>query len=310
MKKISLNGDGMSFSVKVKNELVSETGSAEPRHCSLAEMSAILTSCGRLDYGAVSMSTENRMLARRLYMLVLRAFVHAPSVSAAIAIPRPLGGRYVFTCSVSGDRSFVHAAAGELLDEYLLSRECCKRAYIRGAFLSGGSLSDPAKHYHLEFVNQDKGIITFLQDTVSHFDIDMRITLRKQSYVLYVKDGERIAWLLNIIGAHKSLMELENVRILKEVRNNINRKVNFETANLSKTVSAAVSQVADIKYILESGEFGLLSQSLADVARLRLDFPSASLQEIGEMLSPVVSKSAVNHRLRKINAIAEKLRGD
>ena len=301
----------MSFSARVKNDLMSETGANESRHCGLAETAALLACSGRLDYGEVSISTENRMLAKRFYNLAIRAFKRTPKVSAAVAIVSGQArGRRVFACSISGDKPFVRAAANELTDGSLTARECCKRAYIRGAFLATGSLSDPLKHYHLEFVNQDKGDITYLRGMVSHFDIDMRITLRKSAYVLYVKDGERIAWLLNIIGAHKSLMELENVRILKEIRNNINRKVNFETANLSKTVSAAVSQAADIKYILESGEFGLLSNNLTDVAKLRLAYPSASLQEIGEMLSPVISKSAVNHRLRKISAIAEKLRGE
>ena len=216
----------------------------------------------------------------------------------------------VCTCSMLGASQFARAAISDLMDEALLSRECCKRAYIRGVFIVSGSVSDPAKHYHLEFVSQDKAAILQLQATAAHFDIHMGITLRKGAYILYVKDGERIAWLLNIMGAHKSLMEFENVRILKEVRNNINRKVNFETANLSKTVDAAVSQEADIQYILGSGESGLLSRSLTDVARLRLDYPTASLKEIGEMLSPPASKSAVNHRLRKISAIAEKLRGE
>ena len=301
----------MSFSAKVKNDLMSETGTNEPRHCGLAETAALLACSGRLDCGEVSISTENRRLARRFYSLAIRAFACAPKVSAAVAIVSGQArGRRVFTCSISGDKPFVRAAANELMDGPLTARECCKRAYIRGAFLAVGSLSDPSKHYHLEFVSQDRGDITYLRDMVAHFDIDMRITLRKSAYVLYVKDGERIAWLLNIIGAHKSLMELENVRILKEIRNNINRRVNFETANLSKTVSAAVTQAADIKYILESGESGLLSNNLTDVAKLRLAYPSASFQEIGEMLSPVISKSAVNHRLRKISAIAEKLRGE
>ena len=301
----------MSFSASVKNELMSVSAATDQRHCNLAETAAILANSGRLDYGGISISTENRGLAKRFYGLCVQAFGHSLCVSALASMPRPsAGGRRVFTCSVSSEKQLVSSVASQLQDESLLVRECCKRAYIRGAFLAVGSLNDPSKHYHLEFVSQDRGDISFLRDTISHFDIDMRITLRKSAYVLYVKDGERIAWLLNIIGAHKSLMDLENIRIFKEIRNNINRKVNFETANLSKTVNAAVCQMNDIKYIFENGELGILSQSLIDVARLRLEYQSASLQEIGEMLSPVISKSAVNHRLRKISAIAEKLRGE
>ena len=301
----------MSFSSKVRNELASGAVGGIPRHCLLAEIAAFLASSGQLDYSGVSISTENRLLAKRFESLANEAFGQATSVS--VHCQRLAGGkssRRVYSCSMFGSKPFIQSIASELLDESLLARECCKRAYIRGAFLSDGSTNDPTKHYHLEFVSTDKAAITLLRETISHFDIDMRVTLRKSAHVLYVKDGERIAWLLNIIGAHKSLMEMENVRIVKEIRNNINRKVNFETANLSKTVNAAVSQEADINYIVENGETLLLSQNLADVAKLRLAYPSASLKEIGEMLSPVISKSAVNHRLRKISAIADKLRGE
>ena len=301
----------MSFSAKVKTELISGVGETGiPRHCRLAEIAALLTSSGRLDYSGILLSTEHRIIAKRFYALALEAFAHAPGVSVAVPMPRSGGGRRAFMCSIIGNEPYVRAAINELMGETLLSRECCKRAYIRGAFIVSGSLSDPEKHYHLEFVNQDKAEILLLRETAAHFDINMGATLRKSVHVLYVKDGERIAWLLNIMGAHKSLMEFENIRILKEVRNNVNRKVNFETANLSKTVSAAVAQEADIKYILENGESGLFSRSLTDVARLRIEYPTASLKEIGEMLSPTISKSAVNHRLRKISAIAKKLRGE
>ena len=299
----------MSFSAKVKTELTSQIGeTSTPRHCRLAEIAALLSGSGWLETGGISFSSESRVIAKHVYTLMLEAFARAPSVSAVV--PMQSAGKRVFTCSMFGAEPTVRAAINELQGESLLSRECCKRAYIRGAFLVSGSLSDPAKHYHLEFVNYDKAAILLLRETIAHFAINMGITLRKGAHVLYVKDGERIALLLSIMGAHKLLMEFENVRIVKEVRNNINRKVNFETANLSKTVNAAVSQEADIKYILENGESGLFSRSLTDVAKLRLQYPSASLKEIGEMLSPPISKSAVNHRLRKISAIAEKLRGE
>ena len=300
----------MSFSAKVKAELISAQGEVGVlRHCLLAEIAALLTSSGHLETNGISLSTENSVIAKYFYALTLEIFARAPDVS--IMTPMQVsGGRRVFMCSIFGNEPSIRAATNELLDEYLLSRECCKRAYIRGAFIVSGSLSDPEKYYHLEFVNQDKAAISLLRETIAHFAINMGVTLRKGAHVLYVKDGESIALLLSIMGAHKSLMEFENVRIVKDVRNNINRKVNFETANLSKTVNAAVSQEADIKYILENGESGLFSRSLTDVAKLRMQYPTASLKEIGEMLSPQISKSAVNHRLRKISAIAEKLRGE
>ncbi|MCL2617432.1 MAG: DNA-binding protein WhiA [Defluviitaleaceae bacterium] len=284
-----------------------------PRHCVLAEMAALMLGAGRPDCGGISLSGHNIRLVRRFAELAAAAFGRQPAVSvvpAAAHRDEPRAGRRQLTCSVQGTGREMRIAASELADEALLVRECCKRAYIRGAFLAGGSLSDPAKHYHLEFTCHDSGSLKLLRSAAEYLGADVRVTLRKSAEVLYVKDGEAIAHLLNIMGAHKAMMELENVRILKDVRNNVNRKVNFETANLSKTVDAAVSQVADIHYILDSGEFGRLSQNLADAARLRLEYPSASLREIGERLLPAVSKSAVNHRLRKISCIAEKLRGE
>ena len=132
--------------------------------------------------------------------------------------------------------------------------------------------------------------------------------MRKKHYVVYVKEGSQIVELLGLTGAHVSLMQLENVRIVKEMRNSVNRKVNCETANLNKTVSAAVRQVEDIKYIQRTVGFQELNEGLAEMAVLRLEHPEASLKELGDLLTPPVGKSGVNHRLRKLSLIAEKLR--
>ena len=290
----------MSFSAKIKYELAS--GIDAPRHCDLAEVAAFLSNLGQSGTG-VMLSTDNCLLAGRFCRLARGAFGVAPEISYLTAIPGRLSKRRMFCCTLS-------AATGDLHSDSLLARECCKRAYIRGAFLTGGSTGNPSRPHHLEFVNHNKTAASLLQETIQHFDIDIRVTTRKSAFVLYIKDGERIAGLLNIMGAHKSLMELENARIIKEINNNVNRQNNFDTANIAKTVAAGVSQEIDIRYILERGMFDWLSKNLAEVARLRLDFPEASLKEIGDMLSPAISKSAVNHRLRKISVIAKELRGD
>ena len=141
------------------------------------------------------------------------------------------------------------------------------------------------------------------------YEIDAKIVMRKKHYVVYVKEGSQIVELLGLTGAHVSLMQLENVRIVKEMRNSVNRKVNYETANLNKTVSAAVRQVEDIRFIQRTTGLQDLSESLGEMARLRLEHPDASLKELGNMLVPPVGKSGVNHRLRKLSLIAEKLRG-
>jgi hypothetical protein len=192
----------------------------------------------------------------------------------------------------------------------IIQSTCCKRAYIRGAFLGGGSLSDPEKTYHLEFVNPNKAHSIALQELINSFGMDAKIVQRKRYYVVYLKEGSQIVDLLNIMEAHIALMDLENVRILKEMRNNVNRIVNCETANINKTVSASVKQLEDIHYIEESVGLEQLPGPLEEIASIRIQYPSASLKELGTYLDPPVGKSGVNHRLRKISAIAEKLRDE
>jgi DNA-binding protein WhiA len=192
----------------------------------------------------------------------------------------------------------------------LVKSTSCRRAYIRGAFISGGSVSDPEKNYHLEFINTDRTLSEGLSKVIQSFGLHPKIIERKAHYIVYLKEGESIVDLLNIMGAHQSLLNMENLRIVKDMRNNVNRIVNCETANLSKTVNAAVKQVNDIKTIAHLKGLGYLSSQLEEVAVIRLKYEQASLKEIGQMLSPPVSKSGVNHRLRKISEIAEHLRED
>ncbi|OOB77087.1 MAG: DNA-binding protein WhiA [Epulopiscium sp. Nuni2H_MBin003] len=182
------------------------------------------------------------------------------------------------------------------------------RAYVRGLFLGGGSLSDPKKAYHLEFVVSTKEIAEYTQDILARIEINTKVIIRRHKYVVYLKESSQIVDLLNIMGAHVALMEFENIRIVKEVRNNVNRKVNCELANLTKTVSAAVSQVDDIIYLDRSIGLDSLPRNLEEIARIRLLYKDATLNEIGQKLTPVVSKSAVCHRFKKISNIAEKLR--
>ena len=183
-----------------------------------------------------------------------------------------------------------------------------RRAYIRGAFIGGGSISNPEKTYHLEFVTHSEEYAVDLSKLINSYGLNSKVIQRKNSYIIYIKEGEQIVDLLNIIGAHSCLLELENIRIMKEMRNNVNRLVNCETANLSKTVNAAVRQVESIKLIQSQIGLQRLPKNLREIAELRLNYPDESLKELGEMLDPPVGKSGVNHRLRKIEKIAEELR--
>ena len=185
---------------------------------------------------------------------------------------------------------------------------CCRRAYIRGAFISVGSVNDPEKNYHMEFVLANASSAEQLKDLINSFGLDAKVVERKEHFVVYLKEGEQIVDLLNIMEAPLALMDLENVRIMKEMRNDINRKVNCETANLNKVVGAAVKQLEDIEYIEEKIGLSSLPEQLEEIARLRLEYPDKSLKELGSFLSTPVGKSGVNHRLRKISNIAEALR--
>ena len=183
------------------------------------------------------------------------------------------------------------------------------RAVLRDAFLETGSMSNPKKGYHLEFVCEDEKRAETLINTMRVFEITAKTVQRRRYTVVYIKESEDIVKLLNVMGAHNCLMNLENLRILKDMRNSINRRVNCETANISKTVGAANKQIDDIQYIEEHYGFDDLSENLREVAKMRLEYPDATLKELGERLVPPVGKSGVNHRLRKLSELADSIRG-
>jgi DNA-binding protein WhiA len=212
--------------------------------------------------------------------------------------------------NASGMETSAFADTDEERASSLLKSQCCKRSYIRGSFIACGVISDPIKTYHLEFTFQSghDGQARFLSKLIRSFGPHTKTVRRGTGVHVYLKDSGAIAEILNIIGAHKSLMRYENIRILKEMRNTVNRKVNCETANLNKTVGAAVGQLEAIQFISDSVGLSYLPKTLEEVARLRLKYESASLQEIGGMLPEPVGKSGVNHRLRKISEIAETLK--
>lgn len=312
----------MSFSLKVKNEVcrTSEISKDEVA----AQLSAIMKASGTLGFGfnrAVTFKvvTENPSIARWVFRVLKDHFdIHSKLLVKKsnslkknniymVLIPEDadVRGLLQFLGIIERDDYF-NINYG--LPKEIIKNEECKRAYIRGAFLGGGSISNPEKTYHLEFVTHDQDYANELSALINTYKLNSKVIQRKNSFVIYVKEGEQIVDLLNIIGAHNALLELENIRIMKEMRNNVNRIVNCETANLSKTVNAAVRQVESINLI--QSEIGLdrLPKNLKEVARLRLAYPDESLKELGAMLNPPVGKSGVNHRLRRIEKIADELR--
>ncbi|NLK97713.1 MAG: DNA-binding protein WhiA [Epulopiscium sp.] len=313
----------MSFSSQVKNELARQIDNS--RHCRIAEIAALINMCGEIliheeQKISIKFQTENAAVARKYFTLLKKTF----NINTEVLIRKNTQlkkNQTYFLFVTNTEQSLKLLKATGLITEQegrlvrrrgiyplIIQSTCCKRAYIRGAFLGAGSLSDPEKAYHLEFVNQDYVHSQELKKLINLFQMDSKIVERKKHYIVYLKEGSQIVDLLNIMGAHLALMDLENVRIIKEMRNNVNRIVNCETANLNKTVSAAVKHLEDIEYIEQHMGLGSLPQSLEEVARLRVQYAEASLKELGAMLNPPVGKSGVNHRLRKISMIADRLR--
>ncbi len=289
----------MSFSGKIKEEL-ERTGSAS-RHCQLAEMAAIYEFCGRRSEetdGKMVISSENELAVRKFFTLFRKTF----NMDKDYGGYDKRGAYYTFVIDRKDTADKVRSAI-KVTSEMM--RSCCKRAYIRGAFLAAGSVSDPEKSYHLEIVCPLEEQALFLAKQLAGFEIEAKITTRKKYNVLYVKDGTKIVETLNVMGAHVALMDFENMRILKEMRNSVNRKVNCETANIGKTVTAAQRQIDDIRRLMKSDKYKHLSPELREMAELRISHPEATLKELGEMSSPAIGKSGVNHRLRKLSQMAE-----
>ena len=312
----------MSFSGEVKEELGTQIGAA--RHCQIAEIAAFISMCGsvmidRNDRYSVKIHTENLIVARKCFTLLEKTFNIRTEISIRRNLSRQSTAYWLLVKNHEEALRLLQAAKlltqeGDVMEELSLVRNtvvkqyCCRRAFIRGAFLVSGSISDPEKSYHYEIVCSARGKAEQLQKIINSFEIDAKVILRKKSYVVYVKEGSQISNFLNIMEAHVALMKFENVRILKDMRNTVNRKVNCETANINKTVSAAVKQVEDIHYIRNTIGLEHLSEPLREMALTRLSYPEATLKELGDLLMPPVGKSGVNHRLRKLGEIADKLR--
>lgn len=182
------------------------------------------------------------------------------------------------------------------------------RLCIREAFIKSGSMNDPNKKYHLEITFKTKKKAEEMQQLLNNFNIHAKVIKREKEYMLYLKDGEEISQFLALIGANSSVIKFEEVRVIKETRNEINRIVNCETANLNKTINAAVKQIEDIKLIKRKHKFSALPESLQEIAELRIQNPDVSLVELGKLLKEPIGKSGVNHRFKKLSQIAEELK--
>ena len=315
----------MSFSSDVKEELKTQVSPA--RHCCIAEFAALFALAGqvkRFQNGNVYMKihTENLTVAQKSYILLRKTF-HA-KIETTVRSHNPQAGTGSFSVFVFRKNDVINILkAVKIIDEQkkqwgnflcvhhmVVQNTCCKRAFLRGVFMAAGSVTNPEKAYHLELAVLSEELAGQIREIISSFMIDAKIARRKKYYVVYIKESSQIVDFLNVTGAHIALMNFENVRIVKEVRNSVNRQVNCETANISKTVNAAARQIEDIKFIQCNMGFGKLRDGLSEMAELRLDYPESPLQELGSMLSKPIGKSGVNHRLRKLSDIAKQMRED
>lgn len=289
---------------------------------------AIIRFCGRIlrqeESVAVFMETENVVLAKTYVKLIKRAF----DLQVQLEIRRHGTGKYnqyfILLSERPEDMLYSEERPERQKLQQALQAICMwsaqadprgflktpgsMRAYIRGAFLCTGSMSDPGKSYHFEMVCEDEQTAQILKELMAGFFVHAKVILRKQRYIVYLKDSEEIIQILNVMEAHRSLMELENIRIIKDMRNSANRQSNCDSANINKMVRTAARQVDDIRYIEEHFGFEQLPPQLREMAQVRLENPDVSLQELGTYLDPPVGKSGVNHRLRKLKEIAESLR--
>ena len=313
----------MSFSSDVKSELAKQI--ASPRHCRLSELLALLLGCGAVSRSedgvyTVFLQADAEAQGRKFFTILKKAFNIEASVLDKVS-PMHSGGKVYVpvlqgkeevssilkSINIVGDDDNIRTV-DDGVSHRIVRQSCCKRAFLRDTFLCIGSVSDPSKSYHLEFVCTSQRFADDLKQMIESFDIEARIVMRKKYYVVYIKESTAIVDLLNVMEAPVSLMNMENERIVKEMRNSINRRVNCETANITKTVNAASRQTTDILYLRDHYGFENLPKGLEDMARVRLQYPDATLLELGRYLDPPVGKSGVNHRLRKLSELAERLR--
>ncbi|GLY09352.1 DNA-binding protein WhiA [Bacillus badius] len=310
----------MSFASETKKEL---TALEVKDCCARAELSALIRMNGSLSFSnrvlIVNIQTENAAIARRIYVLLKKNYEVEVELLVRKKMRLKKNNIYIVRLKerarevledlaiIDHSFSFVHNISPTLIE-----KKCCRRSYLRGAFLAGGSVNNPeTSSYHLEIFSLYKEHNEALCELMNSFDLNSKTLERKKGFITYLKEAEKITEFLNIVGAHNALLRFEDVRIVRDMRNSVNRLVNCETANLNKTIGAALRQVENIRFIESSVGLDVLPDKLREIAELRVAHQDVTLKELGEMVSgSAISKSGINHRLRKIDEIAEKIRAN
>ncbi|NLK01038.1 MAG: DNA-binding protein WhiA [Clostridia bacterium] len=311
----------MSYSQKAKNELARKMPGREC--CQRAEFRAFIEINSSIvsdskDNLQLRFTTKNASAARKVFKLNKLVFGDASRINIRKNRSSNINNLYIVRISVNTENK--KAEEREIPDLVDIGEEhnavlgnqglwdCCTRAYLRGAFLAGGSLVDPKKAYHLEIRSSRENISHGLLTHMGRFHLEPGISRRKQWYVVYLKEADRIADFLNAVGAHTTLLDFEDIRVYKGVRNRVNRLVNCETANMSKSINASLMQIDAIRTIRDTVGLEKLPEGLYEIAKLRLENADASLKELGEIHHPPMSKPSVNYRMRKLMSMANKIK--
>lgn len=305
----------MSFAEEVKNEVAHYK--SENTACRYAELASLLCMGGALMLGShgyigIEFSTSNNAVARKALTMWMQSFAVRPEVRVRQGLRLRKKNYYILRVPPT-------AASTKILEDLSLfprdkefsaidlKKKECQRAFLRGAFMGGGSVNQPKGDYHLELVTGNAGFAEKLLKIMRHFHVPAKMTDRKGEYLVYVKEGNGVSSFLQHIGADQAYMKFESVRVVKEMRNNVNRVVNCETANLQKIVDAAIRQRQHIECIKNAGMYYKLTEKLQEAATLRLTYPEASLGELAAYSG--VTKSGLVHRFKKIADIAKQIEG-
>lgn len=292
----------MSFSKSVKEELSKISNLAKKDVVKAELIGYLITNNVSIKNNKVKYSTESEYTINRFAKLLNNVNISKYKIE--------IQGK-VFSITINEELKFANELdfnnqsikLNESIKEFC-NTEILEKALVRGSFLGSGSLNNPEKTYHLEIIYSCEDNVNYIKQLLEKYDIQ----IKKLNTSLYLKDGEEISKLLAFIGANKAVLKFEEIRVLRDMRNNINRIVNCETANLNKTINAALKQIEDIKFIKKMNKFNELSEGLQEIANLRLENSDISLVELGKLLNNPIGKSGVNYRLKCISQFADELR--
>ncbi|MCK5130244.1 MAG: DNA-binding protein WhiA [Clostridiales bacterium] len=311
----------MTFSSSVREELAHIA--VDKKCCALSELAALVRTCASIEIGhghslGLRFDTENPPTARRIFNIIKFLYSYYCEVAAKKMDKLRVGHAYMVRLSHTDEVRIILKDTGMMQDNeniYQMSKEipsnllnstCCTKSFLRGCYLGCGSMSDPNKSYHLEFDVHNASLAKTIHSLLHGFELNAKITIRKTMHVVYIKEAENIIALFSLIGSHSSLLRMENIMILKSVRNNVNRAMNFENANSNKSVDAAQRQLRSIRKLENAGKLKNLTISLREAAELRMEHPESTLSELSE-ISGNITKSGINHRMRRIMEIAKKV---